>query len=73
MAATEFDLQRAVFAYGLVFKQRLVRVPDSEVAELRWCIEDLPQTKDFAVSPCLSKCFPVQRSTVDRPLMLLLE
>ena len=68
LAAKEFSLEDAVLAFGLKFTDRV----SGQVGSLEWCIEDIPETKDFVCSPCLSKSFKHSRSTVDLYLMVWL-
>jgi hypothetical protein len=66
-AATEFDIHQAVFAFGLV-PEGIDEVFDElpNVGEsLRWRIEDIPETQDFIISPCLRKSFKHSHLTVD--------
>jgi hypothetical protein len=72
MAATEFSLEEAVAAFGLESSERLVRfrIPGEP---RKWRIEDIPEMKDFVLTPCLSKSFKHSRSTVDPSPMVWLE
>ena len=65
MAAKEFSLKDAVLAFGLKFTDR---VPN-QAGSPRWCVEDIPESKDFVCSPSLGKSFKCSRSTVDPYLM----
>ncbi len=73
--ATEFRIEQAIFAFGLVpvgvdeVVDKLPNVGES----LKWPIEDIPETKDFIISPCLRKSLKHSRSTVDPSLMVWLE
>jgi hypothetical protein len=46
MAAKEFPLEEALFAFGLEFNEELVQVLVLGVS-LKWRIEDIPQMRDF--------------------------
>jgi len=50
MAAKEFTLEDAVEAFRLTYSTVM-----SESKKHFWNIEDLPETKDFAQTPCISK------------------
>jgi len=57
MAATEFTIDEAVFAFGLEFSGGLVHLPIDIGESLKWRIEDIPQTKGFVLTPGLRKSF----------------
>jgi hypothetical protein len=54
-AAKEFSIEQAVFAFGLV-PVGIDEIPN-DGESLKWRIEDIPETQDFVVSPCLRKSF----------------
>ena len=68
MTTKEFSLKEAVIAFGLKFNDR---VP-GQVGSPKWCIQDIPETKRFVISPCLSKSVKRSRSNVDPYLMVWL-
>jgi hypothetical protein len=58
-AAKEFLIEQAVFAFGLepVGIDEIVDEIPNDGESLKWHIEDIPETQDFVVSPCLRKLF----------------
>jgi hypothetical protein len=72
MAATEVQIDQAIFAFGLVpigigTDEIVGEIPD-EGESLKWRIEDIPETKDFVLSHCLRKSFD-SCSTMDPSLI----
>jgi hypothetical protein len=53
MAAKEFTLDEAVEAFNLKYSAVM-----TEAKRHFWNIDDLPETKNFAPTPCISKVSP---------------
>jgi hypothetical protein len=52
-AAKEFTMDEAVEAFGLTY----TRVRSQSAQKHFWKIEELPETKGFELTPCISKTF----------------
>jgi hypothetical protein len=73
LAAKDFDIGDAVYAFGLKYRDRPVRTRGGLPTFPKWRIEDIPETKEFVVTPCLGRSFKHSLSTVDPSLMVWLE
>jgi hypothetical protein len=54
MAAKDSTLEESVFAFGLEHNDESFKIPKSGES-LNWRIEEIPETKDFPMNPCLCK------------------
>ena len=53
MTAEDFDLDAAVYAFGLQF----IRLK-------KWQIQDIPETKGFVLTPCMGRSLKVNRRPI---------
>jgi hypothetical protein len=71
--AKDFNIDKAVYAFGgLEFRSKLIKVPGG-VGFPQWCIQDIPETKEFVLTPRLCKSFKHPLSIMDPPLTVGLE
>jgi hypothetical protein len=72
MSAKDFTLEEAVDAFGLQFNEELMP-PMQQSQRSRWRIEDMPETKEFKLTPCLRKAFQYSQVSVHSWLTIWLE